>query len=225
MKNLSINFLVNVLLLLVGVLLVVFHSEENLILWVAMMLGVMFVLPSGAYLIAVALQRDSERNRMVNLGVLPAVGGVCFGVILLAHAAMFNKVITVLMGVMLIVLGLFHLVYLILSRKVISTRLMPTILALAIIAAGIVILAFDAVRIKHPTVTLITGISLIAFALATWFEHLAERSTRKKAEPEPTDTITNAGADTDNNGTIDRQERSAQESKNENEEKEIHIEI
>ena len=122
MKNISINLLTNVVLLLAGILLIVFYNHPDLLDWVARIIGMMFMLPSIAYLMVVALRHTPAKASNDYLGVLPAVGGLCFGIIMLAKPQLFSGVLTIFMGALLIVLGLFHVIYLFLSRKTVEVK-------------------------------------------------------------------------------------------------------
>ena len=83
MKRISIHLLTNVLLMLVGILLIIFYTIPDVLQWVAVVIGVLFLLPSMAYLVAVALRKAEVRSQSDMLGILPAVGGMCFGVIMM----------------------------------------------------------------------------------------------------------------------------------------------
>ena len=61
MKNISINLLTNVVLLLAGILLIVFNNQPDLLDWVARIIGMMFMLPSIAYLMVVALRHTPAK--------------------------------------------------------------------------------------------------------------------------------------------------------------------
>ena len=62
MKKVSINLLTNVILLLAGIILIVFHGVPNILIWGARVLGVTFVLPAVAYLIMVAVRHADART-------------------------------------------------------------------------------------------------------------------------------------------------------------------
>ena len=79
MKKVSINLLTNVILLLAGIILIMFHGVPNILLWGARIMGAVFLLPAIAYLVMVALRHADARTSTDYLGVLPTVGGLCFG--------------------------------------------------------------------------------------------------------------------------------------------------
>ena len=104
MKKVSVNLLTNVILLLAGIILIVFHGVPGILLWGARVLGVTFVLPAVAYLIMVAVRHAGARTSTDYMGVLPAVGGLCFGLVMIIKAHLFDGILQLLMGVLLLVL-------------------------------------------------------------------------------------------------------------------------
>ena len=185
MKNISINLLTNVVLLLAGLLLIIFNNQPNLLDWVARIIGMMFMLPSIAYLMSVALRHAPGKVGNDYLGVLPAVGGLCFGIIMLAKPQLFSGVLTVFMGALLIVLGLFHVIYLFLSRKAVEVKGWYYLLPLIVTVFGLLILFVDGWRSREDNVVLMTGIGLLMFNITSIHEYFAERRARRNAPTLP----------------------------------------
>ena len=61
MKKVSINLLTNVILLLAGIILIIFHSVPNILLWGSRVMGATFMLPAVIYLIMVAVRHADVR--------------------------------------------------------------------------------------------------------------------------------------------------------------------
>ena len=181
MKRISINLLTNVVLLLAGILLLIFFNQANVLTWVARIMGVMFLLPSLAYLIMVATRPSGSRSNTDYMGILPVVGGVCFGVIMLIKAELFSGVLSILLGVLLLVLGLFHLFYLALSHKALSVKGHYYLLPLVVGICGVLVLFVPAIRDATSTMVLITGVCLLLFNITSLQEYLVERRVRKAA--------------------------------------------
>lgn len=181
MKNISINLLTNVVLLLAGLMLIIFHDQPNLLDWVARVIGIMFLLPSIAYLVIVAVRHSPNRMGADYLGVLPAVGGLCFGVLMLVRPQLFGGVLSIFMAVLLIVLGLFHIIYLFLSRKAVDVKGWYYLLPLTVAVFGLLILFADGWCSLEDRVVLITGIGLLMFNVTSLQESLAERRARRDA--------------------------------------------
>ena len=179
MKKLSINLLTNVILLLAGIILILFHGVPNILIWGARVIGAVFMLPAIAYLIMVAVRHADARTSADYMGVLPAVGGLCFGLILMIKASLFDGILQLLMGVLLVVLGLFHVIFLLLSRSSLIIKGWYLICPLIVVLCGIFSLAVPALRQNVSTVVLVTGICLLLFNFTSLQEYLAERRARK----------------------------------------------
>ena len=179
MKKVSINLLTNVILLLAGVILIIFHGVPNILLWGCRVMGAMFMLPALIYLIMVAVRHADARTSTDYLGVLPAVGGLCFGFVMMIKAHLFDEILQLLMGLLLIVLGLFHVIYLMLSSKTLNIKGWYHICPLIVIVCGIVSLVVPSLRASVSMVVLITGICLLLFNFTSLQEYLAERRVRR----------------------------------------------
>ena len=179
MKKISINLLTNVLLLLAGIILILFHGVPNILLWGCRVLGAMFLLPAVAYLIMVAVRHADVRTSADYVGVLPAVGGLCFGIVMMLKAHLFDGILQLLMGVLLIVLGLFHVIYMLLSKSVLKIKGWYYLAPVLVVLCGVLSLALPALRNSVSTVVLITGICLLLFNLTSLQEYLAERRSRR----------------------------------------------
>ena len=195
MKKVSINLLTNVILLLAGIILIIFHNVTGIMEWGARVTGAMFLLPAVIYLVMVAVRHADVRTSSDYMGVLPAVGGLCFGLVMIIKAHLFDGILQLLMGVLLIVLGLFHVVYLLLSHKSLNVKgwyyLCPVVVALC----GVLSLMVPSLRANVSTVVLITGICLLLFNFTGLQEYLAERRVRNavtqpavEPAPEPVNT-------------------------------------
>ena len=180
MKKVSVNLLTNVILLLAGIILIVFHGVPGILLWGARVLGVTFVLPAVAYLIMVAVRHAGARTSTDYMGVLPAVGGLCFGLVMIIKAHLFDEILQLLIGMLLIVLGLFHVIYLLLSRTSFRVKGWYHVAPLLVIVCGILSLVLPSLRNSVPTVVLVTGICLLLFNFTSLQEYLAERRVRRE---------------------------------------------
>ena len=178
MKKLSINLLTNVVLLLAGIILMIFHNVPNILEWGSRVVGATFLLPSLVYLIMVAVRHADSRTSTDYLGVLPAVCGLCFGLVMIVKAHLFDGILQLLMGVLLLVLGLFHVIYLLLSRNSLSVKGWYYFCPLIVLLCGILSLTVASLRANISLVVLITGICLLLFNFTSLQECLAERRVR-----------------------------------------------
>ena len=195
MKKVSINLLTNVILLLSGIILIVFHNVPNILIWGSRVMGATFMLPAIAYLVMVAVRHSDARTSTEYMGVLPAVGGLCFGLVMMIKAHLFDEILQLLMGVLLLVLGLFHIIYLILSKNSLNIKGWYHICPLIVVLCGVLSLLVPALRESVSTVVLITGICLLLFNFTSLQEYLAERRVRNAAT-QPVETVPVALDDT-----------------------------
>ena len=196
MKKLSINLLTNVIMLLAGIILIMFHAVPNILVWGSRVIGAMFLLPAIAYLVMVAMRHADARTSVDYMGVLPAVGGLCFGIVMMIKATLFDGIIQLLMGVLLIVLGLFHVIYLMLSRGALNIKGWYYLAPLLVLLSGLLSLVLPALRANISLVVLITGICLLLFNFTSLQEYLAERRVRR-ASSQPTEVQPTPAADDD----------------------------
>lgn len=195
MKKVSINLLTNVILLLSGIILIVFHNVPNILIWGSRVMGATFMLPAIAYLVMVAVRHSDARTSTEYMGVLPAVGGLCFGLVMIIKAHLFDEILQLLMGVLLLVLGLFHIIYLILSKNSLNIKGWYHVCPLIVVLCGVLSLLVPALRESVSTVVLITGICLLLFNFTSLQEYLAERRVRNAAT-QPAETVPVALDDT-----------------------------
>ena len=186
MKKVSINLLTNVILLLAGIILIIFHGVPNFMVWGARVMGALFMLPSIVYLIMVAVRHADARTSADYMGVLPAVGGLCFGLVMMIKLDKFDEILRLLMGVLLVALGLFHIIYLLLSKGTLNIKSWYFLCPILVTLCGILSLTIPALRENVPTVVLITGICLLLFNFTSLQEYLAERRVRR-AVTKPSD--------------------------------------
>lgn len=180
MKKVSVNLLTNVILLLAGITLIVFHTVPNILLWGLRVIGAMFLLPAIAYLVMVAMRHADARTSVDYMGVLPAVGGLCFGIVMMIKASLFDGILLLLMGVLLIVLGLFHIIYLLLSRNSLNMKGWYFLCPIVVTLCGMLSLMVTSLRENIPMVVLMTGICLLLFNFTSLQEYLAERRVRRE---------------------------------------------
>ena len=188
MKKLSINLLTNVILLLAGITLIVFHTVPNILVWGSRVIGAMFLLPAIAYLVMVAMRHADARTSVDYMGVLPAVGGLCFGIVMMIKASLFDGILQLLMGVLLIVLGLFHIIYLLMSRNSLNIKGWYFLCPIVVTLCGMLSLMVTSLRENIPMVVLMTGICLLLFNFTSLQEYLAERRVRR-ALTQPVETV------------------------------------
>ena len=205
MKKVSINLLTNVILLLAGIILIIFHGVPNILEWGCRVLGAMFMLPAIAYLVMVAVRHSDARTSADYMGVLPAVGGLCFGLVMMLKAHLFDGILQMLMGILLLALGLFHVIYLLMSRDTLKIKGWYHLCPILVVLCGILSLALPALRDNVSLVVLITGICLLLFNFTSLQEYLAERRVRR-AIGKPAEVVPTVLDDTISDGEMSSEE-------------------
>jgi len=180
MKRLSVNLLTNVMLLLAGILLIIFCNVPNLMVWVSRIIGCLFLLPSLAFLFVATVPTGRDMGNANRLGIFPAIGGVCFGMVMLLRPAMFCDVLRLLMGMLLVVLGLFHIIYLLISHRHLKVRLWHFVLPAVVAACGVLSLCLPVLRERETVVVALTGVCLLLFNFTSLHVWLSERKWRRE---------------------------------------------
>lgn len=179
MKSKVTLVLTNVIMLALGVVLVAFSGDERMAEMIAMALGVLFLAPSLFSLIMLFFVNvapdDSRYNPRYNL--LPVIGGLSFGVVIVLKAALFVPLLKYLFAVLLIVGGLYYVFYLAFARYRVIVPSWYYVLPCAVTVSGLVALVLPIS--SQPIVFITTGISLVALALMSVLMAFAERSAAK----------------------------------------------
>ena len=139
----------------------------------------MFLLPLLAYLITVAVRHADARKSADYMGVLPAVGGLCFGLVMILKPDKFDEILQLLLGMLLVVLGLFHVIYLFLSRNTLSIKGWYFLCPAIVVLSGLLSLMLPSLRENVSMIVLTSGICLLLFNFTSLQEFMAERRRRK----------------------------------------------
>ena len=179
MKSKVTLVLTNIIMLALGVVLVAFSGDERMAEMIAIALGVLFLAPSLFSLIMLFFVNvapdDSRYNPRYNL--LPVIGGLSFGVVIVFKAALFVPLLKYLFAVLLIVGGLYYVFYLAFARYRVIVPSWYYVLPCAVTVSGLVALVLP---ISSQSIVFITtGISLVALALMSVLMAFAERSAAK----------------------------------------------
>ena len=160
----------NLVVLAAGILLIIFN-DQNLVSTLIVILGVVLMLPCVASLISLLVRRakDSKEGIKTNKalfasGVISSLCGVALGAWMIVSPGSLVGIMVYLFAVLLIVAGIYQIIMLSVGHRPIKFPVWMYIMPTLMTAAGIVILATD-VKTIESVVVLITGISLVAFAL------------------------------------------------------------
>ena len=184
----SSGFLVNTFVFLAGLLLTLLYDEARLMESVAIVAGVMFLVPSVIALVLMMAQAskavageyaDEPRAGIGNGGVLPLLGGICFGLSLILRPLLFVEILSYIFAAVLLLGGVYHIVVLFITSRKVGVSLWLYLLPLLVAVAGFVLLITD-VRTVEKWVNLITGISLMCISLASLLEYIDSRRKSRR---------------------------------------------
>lgn len=184
----SSGFLVNTFVFLAGLLLTLLYDEARLMESVVIVAGVMFLVPSVIALVLMMAQAsktvageyaDEPRAGIGNGGVLPLVGGICFGLSLILRPLLFVEILSYIFAAVLLLGGVYHIVVLFITSRKVGVSLWLYLLPLLVAVAGFVLLITD-VRTVEKWVNLITGISLMCISLASLLEYIDSRRKSRR---------------------------------------------
>ena len=179
MKSKVTLVLTNIIMLALGIVLVWFCDDARMAELIAIALGVLFMAPSLFSLIMLFFVNvspdDSRYNPRYNL--LPVIGGLSFGVVIVLKAALFVPLLKYLFAVLLIVGGLYYVFYLTFARGRVIVPSWYYVLPCAVTVSGLValVLPISSQAIMYVT----TGISLMALAMMSVLLAFAERAAAK----------------------------------------------
>lgn len=180
-KNANLTLIVNVAVLVAGLCLVFFHGNVNVMKVIVILLGICIIIPSLVYMGMVLTKRREENDTVRNIGIVPAAGGLCFGMVLMLKNEMFLKTLGIIFGLLIIALGVFHTVYMIMMSKRAKVEMWYYIFPILMMIGGLLILIAFRAPEHAKMVVLITGLSMILFSFTTLLEYLADRKAVKTA--------------------------------------------
>ena len=148
----SSGFLVNTFVFLAGLLLTLLYDEARLMESVVIVAGVMFLVPSVIALVLMMAQAsktaageyaDEPRAGIGNGGVLPLLGGICFGLSLILRPLLFVEILSYIFAAVLLLGGVYHIVVLFITSRKVGVSLWLYLLPLLVAVAGFVLLITD----------------------------------------------------------------------------------
>lgn len=180
-KNANLTLIVNVAVLVAGLCLVFFHGNVNVMKVIVILLGICIIIPSLVYMGMVLTKRREENDTVRNIGIVPAAGGLCFGLVLMLKNEIFLETLGIIFGLLIIALGVFHTVYMIMMSKRARVEMWYYIFPILMMIGGLLILIAFRAPEHAKMVVLITGLSMILFSFTTLLEYLADRKAVKTA--------------------------------------------
>lgn len=155
---------------IVGILLIAFKDRGDLLSWIAVMLGVMIIVPS-AYTILSALFSKSKEPYPTS-SIISAVGALILGICMCAIPSVFVGIFIYVFAGLLIIGGIYHLVFLGYVARAVKLSVWFYIIPIVLIITGIVILC-TSVDANASVIVLITGIGFLLFSVNAISEYVA----------------------------------------------------
>jgi len=161
------SWLTILLSIVVGILLIVWHSRIDILEWIIIAMAVLIAVPS-VYSLCVTLFSGKNRGNASRSGfipsVIPALAGTALAAWMLFDPAFFVGMMAYLLAILLIIYGVGLILILCTWRGPVSMSGWLYVIPVLLIIAGVVILS-SSVHTMNSVVVLITGISLIAAAV------------------------------------------------------------
>lgn len=164
------NLLTAIVAGVVGVLLIVFEGRGDLLTWIVIIIGLMFVIP-GAYVLLSQLL--GNRQRRSSMAIVSAVGCVCLGLCLCLIPSAFVSILIYVFAFTLIVCGIAQIVNLSDFKMPAGFYIVPALVTLT----GIVMVFLGAEK-DASVIVLISGIALVVYAVNALVEYFS--SPRQK---------------------------------------------
>ncbi len=169
----------NLFVFLAGLLFVIlFYNGGGVFNLVSIILGIMFLLPSGMGIIAILRERSKGGVPVSFWTLVPVVGGLVLGVVLVAMNEFFADILSYVFAALLIIGAAYKLIGMLAIRRRLVYPVWFYIIPLLIMACGIVLLALG-IQIVQKWLSLIVGIAFMAYALNSVFEYIVYRKYKK----------------------------------------------
>lgn len=153
--------------LIIGILLLVFHSDSTLFEGIVITIGILFIVPSAAVLVSAFIPRKDASGQALPRPWLEIVcGGLGFvlGLWMLCDPSFFISFTVYTLGAILILLGLAGVIYLILASRPYNANPWWYIMPALTLCAGVIVIVCGPDSVASFSVIL-TGVTLIGYAV------------------------------------------------------------
>lgn len=177
--NNKTSLLTAVLMAGIGIALIVLHNRVDILSWISVLIGIMFIIPSLFSLgITFFGHREPEKSVSVST-VIASLGGLGLGIAMCVASGTFAGIFVYVFAGILIVAGIYHIVFITWLAKPYVLPGWFYVIPVLLIIAGVVIL-FTSVRTLNDVAVLITGIAFILSAVNSIIELVATRPQQKQ---------------------------------------------
>lgn len=168
------NLFTSVVVGLVGILLIILHDRIELLNWISVAVGLMFVLPSVFTLFS---SMGSKQHLPAGIAFV-AAGGLILGLLMCIFPSAFAGFFVYVFAALLAIFGIYQIVDLASWSKSVKIPAFYYVIPILLVATGIVMLC-TSLRDINTVVVLVTGIALIAGALNSILEFFSTRNADK----------------------------------------------
>lgn len=168
------DLLTSLLVGIAGIAMIVLHNRLDIMEWIVIMIGVIFIIPGVFSVLTGALskQRKSTTN------VVAGIGAIALGVIMCAMPAQFAGIMVIIFGALLIISGAYHLCFVAWLSRPFVLPFYYYIIPILLIVVGIIVM-FTSVRTVNNLVLLITGIAFVCSAISSLMEWIATHPSHR----------------------------------------------
>lgn len=190
--NNKTNLLTAVIMAGVGVALIVLHDRVEILQWISIMFGIMFIIPSIFTLGAMIYGRHrSDEEKRTNSGVatagtIAAIGGLGLGLAMCIVPDVFASIFAYVFAGVLIIAGIYHVSIVGYMSRTISLPGYFYVIPALLIVTGLVII-FTSLKTLNNVVVLVTGIALIMSAVNSIMEFIGSKKKPKNLLEEHVD--------------------------------------
>lgn len=180
--NNKTSLLTSVIMAGVGIALIVLHNRVDILQWISILLGVMFIIPSlfalGITFFAPASQDVGDKNVKFS-SIIAGLGGLGLGIAMCLIPSTFASIFIYVFAGVLIVAGIYHIIVVGFMSKTLIVPGYYYVIPALLIVTGLVII-FSSLRTLNSVVVLITGIMLILSAVNSFMEYIITRRSPMK---------------------------------------------
>lgn len=184
------NVILNLCIFVIGVLFIVMWKHDNGVFNIASIAtGVLLILFSSWTLVASFTKKrqsdtDSTDTFPLPLTIVPAVGSLVLGIVLIVANSFFAELFSYLFAALLIVAAVYKYWEFFTIRKTLKAPAWTIIVPSIIMVCGIVLLAIGIQEIQK-ILALIIGIAFIVFSVHSLLEHFVYRKISKAQRNNP----------------------------------------
>ncbi len=165
MKNNSTSWLTILITAAVGILLIIFHNQVNLLQWIILAMGIAVAVPSFYNLLASFGNNHRDTNGNIRISsIVASIGALALGIWMIINPTFFVGLLAYLFAAIMIIYGIIQLVVLNYASRPARLPFGFYVIPLLVIIAGVVILC-TSVHTMNAVVVLITGIMLVLSAI------------------------------------------------------------